>query len=104
VIDEVSDVNARKPLNHHPNNSAAWLKDLERNAADDSIELNALSDPVTQYFKKIGRFALLTRADERELARQIDAAEQEILRFCECGLESVRRRITPWMKSAVCLI
>ena len=28
-IDEVSDVNARKPLNHNPNNSAPWLKDLE---------------------------------------------------------------------------
>jgi len=79
-IDEVSEVNAGKPLNHHPNNAAPWLKDLERHAADDSIELDALGDPVTQYFKEIGRFGLLTREDEYELARQIEAAEQEILR------------------------
>ncbi len=79
-IDEVSGVNSRKPLNHNPTKSAPRLENLERNAAGDSIETDTASDPVTQYFKRIGRFELLTRADELELARQIDAAEQEILR------------------------
>jgi hypothetical protein len=55
-IDEVFHVNASKPLNHNPNNAASWLKDLEHNTADDSIEIDAIGDPVTQYFKKIGRF------------------------------------------------
>jgi RNA polymerase primary sigma factor len=79
-IDEVSAVNASQPLNHNPDNSAPWIKGLERYAADDSIDQDAVSDPVNQYFKRIGRFGLLTREDEVELAKQIEAGEQEILR------------------------
>jgi len=78
-IDEVSGVNSRKPLNHNPTKPAPRLENLGRNAAGDFDEINAASDPVTQYFKRIGRFRLLTRADEFELAKQIDTAEQEIL-------------------------
>jgi RNA polymerase sigma factor (sigma-70 family) len=78
-IDEVSGVNSRKPLNHNPTKPALRLENLGHNAAGDSDEINAASDPVTQYFKRIGRFRLLTRADEFELAKQIDTAEQEIL-------------------------
>jgi RNA polymerase sigma factor (sigma-70 family) len=69
-----------QPLNHNPNNSAPWLKGHKRSAADDSIDQDAVSEPVTQYFKRIGRYRLLTREDEVELARRIEAAEQEILR------------------------
>ncbi len=79
-IDEVSAVDARKPLNHRPENSASWLKGLERDTADDLIDPDALSDPVAQYFKRIGRFGLLAREDEVELAKRIEAGELEILR------------------------
>ena len=80
AIDEVSAVDAGPPLSHHPDNSAPRLQGLGRDAADDAIGQGALSDPVAHYFKRIGRFDLLTREDEAELAKQIEAGEQEILR------------------------
>lgn len=80
AMDEVSAIDAGPPLSHHPNNSAPRLQGLGRDAADDAIGQDALSDPVAHYFKRIGRFDLLTREDEAELAKQIEAGEQEILR------------------------
>ncbi len=73
-------VDTDQPLNHNLNNSALWIKDVKQSAAEDSIDQEMVSDPVTQYFKRIGRFKLLTREAEVELAKRIEAGEQEILR------------------------
>jgi RNA polymerase primary sigma factor len=79
-IDRTFAVDADRPSNHNPSNSAPWLKGPECSASDNSIDPDAGSDSVTQYFKRIGRFRLLTREDEVELARQIEAGEKEIIR------------------------
>ncbi len=79
-IGDASAVDAGEPLNHNPDSSAPWLKGLKRDAGQDSLEPNTVSDPVTQYFKRMGRFRLLTREDEVEIAKQIEVGEQETLR------------------------
>jgi RNA polymerase sigma factor (sigma-70 family) len=40
----------------------------------------AVTDPVNSYFQKIGRFALLKREDEVQIAKKIESAEHETLR------------------------
>ncbi len=45
---------------------------------DDTSRLDALDDPVRMYLKQMGQVALLTRAQEVEISKRIEAAENEV--------------------------
>ena len=45
---------------------------------DDANRLDALDDPVRMYLKRMGQVALLTRAQEVEISKRIEAAENEV--------------------------
>jgi RNA polymerase primary sigma factor len=45
---------------------------------EDSSQLDALDDPVRMYLKQMGQVALLTRQQEVEISRRIEAAENEV--------------------------
>jgi RNA polymerase primary sigma factor len=48
---------------------------------DDTSHLDALDDPVRMYLKQMGLVALLTREQEVEISKRIEAAESEIARI-----------------------
>ncbi|HTX22826.1 MAG TPA: RNA polymerase sigma factor RpoD [Candidatus Aquilonibacter sp.] len=48
---------------------------------DDSPRLDILDDPVRMYLKQMGQVALLTRAQEVEISKRIEAAETEVTRI-----------------------
>jgi RNA polymerase primary sigma factor len=45
---------------------------------DDTSRLDALDDPVRMYLKQMGQVALLTRQQEVEISKRIEAAENEV--------------------------
>jgi RNA polymerase primary sigma factor len=45
---------------------------------EDTSQLDALDDPVRMYLKQMGQVALLTRQQEVEISRRIEAAENEV--------------------------
>ncbi|HEV2436347.1 MAG TPA: RNA polymerase sigma factor RpoD [Verrucomicrobiae bacterium] len=45
---------------------------------DDTSRLDSLDDPVRMYLKQMGQVALLTRAQEVEISKRIEAAENEV--------------------------
>ena len=45
---------------------------------EDASRLDALDDPVRMYLKQMGQVALLTRAQEVEISKRIEAAENEV--------------------------
>jgi RNA polymerase primary sigma factor len=45
---------------------------------DDTSRLDALDDPVRMYLKQMGQVALLTRAQEVEISKRIEVAENEV--------------------------
>ena len=45
---------------------------------DDAHRLDALDDPVRMYLKRMGQVALLTRAQEVEISKRTEAAENEV--------------------------
>jgi RNA polymerase primary sigma factor len=48
---------------------------------DDTSQLDALDDPVRMYLKQMGLVALLTREQEVEISKRIEAAEHEIAKI-----------------------
>jgi RNA polymerase primary sigma factor len=48
---------------------------------DDNRQLDALDDPVRMYLKQMGLVALLTREQEVEISKRIEAAENEIAKI-----------------------
>jgi RNA polymerase primary sigma factor len=48
---------------------------------DDASQLDSLDDPVRMYLKQMGLVALLTRAQEVEISKRIEAAESEIAKI-----------------------
>jgi RNA polymerase primary sigma factor len=48
---------------------------------DDTSQLDALDDPVRMYLKQMGLVALLTREQEVEISKRIEAAESEITKI-----------------------
>jgi RNA polymerase primary sigma factor len=51
---------------------------------DDTSRLDALDDPVRMYLKQMGQVALLTRAQEVEISKRIEAAENEVRKIIYC--------------------
>ncbi|MGD9045955.1 MAG: sigma-70 family RNA polymerase sigma factor [Desulfobacterales bacterium] len=79
-IDAATRDNEVQPCFKNRSNAEPDHDDLKPFSADHSPDRGAVSDPVCRYLKKIGRFDVLTRAQEVEIAKQIENAEQEILR------------------------
>jgi len=52
--------------------------------AEDTIRLDALDDPVRMYLKQMGQVPLLTREQEVEISKRIEAAENEVRKII-CG-------------------
>ncbi|MDE3068673.1 MAG: sigma-70 family RNA polymerase sigma factor [Verrucomicrobiota bacterium] len=52
-------------------------------ADEDNERLDTLDDPVRQYLKEMGQVALLTRAQEVEISKRIEAAEDEVRRIIQ---------------------
>ena len=63
---------------------------------EDTARLDALDDPVRMYLKQMGQVALLTREQEVEISKRIEAAEAEVdqnhlqPRFCRQGTHRAR--------------
>ena len=65
IVDQADADNVRKP-------------DAEE---DDAVQLDALDDPVRMYLRQMGLVALLTREQEVEISKRIEAAEAEITKI-----------------------
>ena len=48
---------------------------------EDTTRLDILDDPVRMYFKQMGQVALLTREQEVEISKRIEAAEAEVTKI-----------------------
>jgi RNA polymerase primary sigma factor len=79
-IDAVFAVEAKEPFDLNQNIPQPGHKDPRPYAADRLPERDAPGNPVRRYLRQIGRYRLLTGADEVEIAKKIETAEQEILR------------------------
>ncbi|TAK98447.1 MAG: RNA polymerase sigma factor RpoD [Verrucomicrobia bacterium] len=55
-------------------------KAIEEEVAEDKHRLDILDDPVRMYLKQMGQVPLLTREDEVEISKRIEAAEEEVTR------------------------
>jgi len=51
---------------------------------EDADRLDALDDPVRMYLKQMGQVALLTREQEVEISKRIEAAENEVRKIIYC--------------------
>jgi len=67
-------------------------------ADEDEVRLDALDDPVRMYLKQMGAVPLLTREQEVEISKRIEAAESE-LRKIVYPSASPPRNIWPWRRS-----
>jgi RNA polymerase primary sigma factor len=62
------------------------IKQPEPDAEDDKARLDILDDPVRMYLKQMGQVPLLTREQEVEISRRIEAAENKVKRIiCSFG-------------------
>ena len=65
---------------------------------EDSPRLDILDDPVRMYLKQMGQVALLTREQEVDISKRIEAAENDVTqnhlqpRFCRQGAHRPRRK------------
>jgi RNA polymerase primary sigma factor len=60
------------------------IKQPEPDAEDDKARLDILDDPVRMYLKQMGQVPLLTREQEVEISKRIEAAEDKVKRII-CG-------------------
>jgi RNA polymerase primary sigma factor len=51
---------------------------------EDGSRLDMLDDPVRMYLKQMGQVALLTREQEVEISKRIEAAENEVRKIVQC--------------------
>jgi RNA polymerase primary sigma factor len=51
---------------------------------DDASQLDSLDDPVRMYLKQMGQVPLLTREQEVEISKRIEAAENEVRKIIYC--------------------
>jgi RNA polymerase primary sigma factor len=56
------------------------VKEPERDEEDEKTRLDILDDPVRMYLKQMGQVPLLTREQEVEISKRIEAAENEVKR------------------------
>jgi len=62
------------------------IKQSEMEEADEKVRLDVLDDPVRMYLKQMGQVPLLTREQEVEISKRIEAAENEVRRIvCSFG-------------------
>ncbi len=62
------------------------IKQPEPEEEEDKTRLDILDDPVRMYLKQMGQVPLLTRAQEVEISKRIEAAENEVKRIvCSFG-------------------
>jgi len=62
------------------------VKQPEAEDADEKVRLDILDDPVRMYLKQMGQVPLLTREQEVEISKRIEAAESELRRIiCSFG-------------------
>ena len=57
------------------------VKQPEPEEEDDKVRLDILDDPVRMYLKQMGQVPLLTREQEVEISKRIEAAENEVKRI-----------------------
>ncbi len=69
---EVLDKKKRKPPDRK--------KRGDEKLAEDSSEFGTVTDPVKMYLREMGLVTLLTREEEVDIAKKIEAGEQEVLR------------------------
>src|ERR1035441_9555201 len=62
------------------------LKQPEPEEEDEKVRLDILDDPVRMYLRQMGQVPLLTREQEVEISKRIEAAENEVKRIiCNFG-------------------
>src|SRR5208283_3536851 len=57
------------------------IKQPESEDEDDKVRLDILDDPVRMYLKQMGQVPLLTREQEVEISKRIEATENDIKRL-----------------------
>ena len=57
------------------------IKQPESEEEDEKVRLDILDDPVRMYLKQMGQVPLLTREQEVEISKRIEAAEHEVKRI-----------------------
>ncbi|MFP4309164.1 MAG: RNA polymerase sigma factor RpoD [Desulfococcaceae bacterium] len=77
-IDILDEKRQKKPSG---NGNSVSPKPKERPAADPALnEFGAVTDPVKMYLREMGMVTLLSREEEVEIAKKIEAGEQEVLK------------------------
>ena len=74
------------------------IKQPEPEDEDEKVRLDILDDPVRMYLKQMGQVPLLTREQEVEISKRIEAAENEFkLVLYSLGLPP--KSISRWRRS-----
>ncbi|MBN1276927.1 MAG: RNA polymerase sigma factor RpoD [Deltaproteobacteria bacterium] len=85
VIDEASKNKIEKA--NRSNEQETKLEDIDSEQLDISDAPSRVADPVKMYLKEMGSIALLSRDGEVEIAKKIEAGEQDALNSClDCSV------------------
>ncbi len=90
---EIIDEKKHKPADDKRKNSKEKVsEEFIKNSVDTSSDFGSVTDPVKMYLREMGLVTLLSREGEIEIAKKIEAGEQEVLKALietTIGVESI---------------